>query len=239
MRVAEGPAPPDSPRSKSGLRLHFPEGVSAASAGLRAGRRQGRCAPAQVGTPIPTPPPPPPPPGLERFDAETFPRDSPGGHGSPGREAPNALILTCGFGSVLVSIRKIETSRKLTKGYGRSCRGSGARADEESGTGTRLKFSVGDKSERGVPGWRTARLLEKAVWPCFGHGNATDANSGSWCLGRSVVRAMSGTREPGRRRCGQMSEEAAVVVQDSADAGWDEWWPQDRGHGARNVHEVE
>ncbi|XDA76179.1 hypothetical protein R6Z07F_006323 [Ovis aries] len=43
----------------------------------------------------------------------------------------------------------------------------------------------------------------------------------------------------GRRRCGQMSEEAAVVVQDSAGAGWDEWWPQDRGHGARNVHEVE
>lgn len=60
MRVAEGPAPPDSPRSKSGLRLHFPEGVSAASAGLRAGRRQGRCAPAQVGTPIPTPPAPAP-----------------------------------------------------------------------------------------------------------------------------------------------------------------------------------
>ena len=25
-----------------------------------------------------------------------------------------------------------------------------------------------------------------------------------------------------------MSEEAAVVVQDSAGAGWDEWWPQDR-----------
>ena len=37
---------------------------------------------------------------------------------------------------------------------------------------------------------------------------------------------MSGTREPGRQRCGQMTEEAAAVVEDSADAGWE----QDGGH---------
>ena len=54
-----------------------------------------------------------------------------------------------------------------------------------------------------------------------GRGNATDANSGLWCWGRSGVRAMSGMRGPGRRRCGRMTEEAAVGAQDSAEAGWD------------------
>ena len=137
-----GPAQPDSHRSGSG-------GASASQTPLPRRRSGGKRRPprgagkvtlrACAGR-VPTPTPP-------NYTSQ----GSPGRHGPPGRSRPHALILTCGFGSVLVRMRKIETSEKLTKGYGGHAGGAAPDPKRTAEPGRASSSQLGDSGKEACP----------------------------------------------------------------------------------------